>query len=303
VFLFAEGTLVKFDSAGEPLWKRNIVGEYGPLTLDFGFSSSPLLHAGKLYIPVLRRTRERRSEPTAVELESYLLCVDAASGQTLFKCARPTDAVEESTNAYTTPIAAIFNGRPQIILYGGDYLTGHEPDTGRELWRYLYARPRGRLDRLIPTPAADGERIYCAYPRGTGTFAVKPAPEPNQVWAHDEPGPDVSSPALYEGHLYLINEKQKTLTCLAAESGQVQWVGQLDKSAMYYASITAADEKLYMVNREGVVTVAAADPKAFGILSTGDIGERPADSTMAVAEGRVFLRTAENLYCFGNANE
>lgn len=299
-FLFAEGTLIKFSRNGEPLWRRNIIEDYGPLVLDFGFSSSPLLYDGKLYIPVLRRIKERRSEGPG-DLESYLLCVDNASGRTVFKYDRRTDAAEESTNAYTTPISATFAGQHQIVVYGGDYLTGHDPADGHELWRYRYAEPRGRMDRVIPTPIADDAGVYCAYPRGTKTFAVALEAEPKQAWVYDVPGPDVPSAALYKGYLYQIEEKQKTLTCLEAASGRLQWVGQLDKSDMYYASVTAADEKLYMVNRKGVVTVAAADPTAFRILNTSDVGEFPVDSTIVAADSRVFLRTAENLYCWSNS--
>ena len=300
VFMFGEGTLVKFSPAGEQLWKRNIVEAYGPLVLDFGFSSSPLLAEGKLYIPVLRRTRARRSEDTA-DLASYLLCVDNGTGQTVFKNNRPTDAIEESTNAYTTPVPVKFDGQLQILVYGGDYLTAHDPTDGHELWRYGYVSQRERMDRVIPTPVADGERIYCVYPRGMKTFAVEPGDEPKQAWVHDQRGPDVPCPALYKGHLYLIEEKQKTLTCLEAATGAVQWIGQLDKRDMYYASVTAADDKLYLVNRKGVITVAAADPAAFRILSTYDAGEYPVDSTIAAANAAIFLRTPEHLYCWGTS--
>jgi hypothetical protein len=54
-----------------------------------------------------------------------------------------------------------------------------------------------------------------------------------------------------------------------------------------------------MVNRKGAVTVAAADPREFRILSTSFFKESPVDSTLAIAGGKVYLRTAENLYCFG----
>jgi outer membrane protein assembly factor BamB len=301
-FLFADGTLIKFSPAGEPLWRRNITELYGPLTLDFGFSSSPLLHDGKLYISVLRRSKERRSESTA-QLESYLLCVDHADGETVFKYDRPTDALEESTNAYTTPIPATFEGKTQIVVYGGDYLTGHDPDDGHELWRYRYSDPRGNIDRLIPSPVADEERVYCTYPRGLKTFAVRPGDEPEQAWVYDEPGPDISSPTLYQGYLYQVNEKQKTLTCLEAVTGAVQWIGQLDRGDMYYASITAADGKLYLVNRRGTVTVADANPKEFKILSTLEVGEKPVDASIVVSGGRIYLRTAENLYCWGKRTD
>ena len=304
IFLFAEGTLVKLSPAGETLWNRNIVDEYGPLSVKFGYGASPLLYDGKLYIAVLRREKTYRSSTSTAAMDSYLLCVDPNNGKTLFKQNRNTDADNESTNAYTSPIPATFNGQPQIIVHGGDYLTAHDPIDGHPLWRYLYASPRGGMGRVIPTPVADENRVYCCYPQGFKTFAVKPAEKdqkPSQVWLYDQQGPDASCPVLYKEYLYQINEKKKTLTCLDAKNGRAQWTGQLNKGDVYYASTAAADDKLYLVNRKGEVTVVAADPMKFRILSRSDFGESPVDSSVIIANGKVYLRTAENLYCFGTA--
>lgn len=302
-FLFGEGTLVKLDTAGKEIWKRNLVTDYGPLTLDFGYSSSPLLLDGRLYIPVLRRLKSSRSDSSA-DLDSYLLCVNAADGKTIFRQTRPTDAREESTNAYTTPLPVTIAGKMYVVVYGGDCVTGHDPQTGKELWRLVYIVDKKRtIDRQIPTPVAADGILVCTWPRGDRTFALDldklAANEPPQVWMMDQPGSDITCAAVYQGNLYQIIEKNKTLTCLDPKSGQVHWTAQLDRADMYYASIAAGDGKLYMVNRKGVVTIAAADPAAFRILNTHNIGEQPVDSSFMIADGKVFLRTAENLYCYG----
>jgi len=62
--------------------------------------------------------------------------------------------------------------------------------------------------------------------------------------------------------------------------------------------VVAGDDKLYAVNRKGVVTVIAADTNEFRVLSTYAFGEQPVESTIAIADGKLYLRTAENLYCF-----
>jgi outer membrane protein assembly factor BamB len=299
VFLFGEGTLLRLDAQGKVRWKLNLVDEYGPLTHKFGFSSSPLLYDKKLYIPVLRQLPEGRSEP----LMSYLLCVDAENGRVLFRHDRPPDAVEEGPDAYTTPLTANVSGQTQIIVYGGDYLTAHAPDNGRELWRYGYGPEHNPIARLISSPAISGSTVVCVVPRGAKTFAVDIEKitdgRPTLLWTQTIKGPDVPSPVCYRECAYIIDEYQKTLTCLNLSDGALCWTGQLDKSDLYYASITAADGKLYLVNRKGAVTVVAADPKEFRILSVASFRESPVDSTLAVAGGKLYLRTAENLYCFG----
>ena len=300
VFLCGDGTLVKFDTAGEQLWKRSLADDYGPLSVKFGYSASPLLLEGRLYIPMLRYPTQKDISG----LDSYLLCVDGATGQTVFKQPRLTDAVAESTNAYTSAVPVTIDGKTQIVIYGGDYITGHDPADGAERWRAQYSTAKGSVDRLIPSPVAGAGRLFCCFPRGTKTFAIDldkaAAGADPLLWENQEAeSADVPCPVLYRGALYVVNDRKKTLTCLDPAAGAVHWTGQLDASDMYYATPTAADGKLYLVNRKGIVTVVAADRKQFRVLSTHDFGGRPADSTLAVANGRLYLRTAETLYCFG----
>lgn len=302
-FFYGDGTLVKLSPAGEELWRRNLVSDYGPMAIKFGYSATPLLHEGRVYVPMLRRQKAYRDRDYTGSLESYVLCMDGKSGKTLWKVDRPSDAVDESTNAYNTPIYAEIDGKEQVLIYGGDFLTGHDLESGRELWRYDYSVKKEDYQRLIPTPVTDGERIYCPYPRGTRTMAFDlkklAKGETPTLWVHDVTGPDVSSPVVYKGFLYQFDDsKKRTMTCLNPLSGQEQWTAQLEKGALYYASITAADDKLYFINDEGDGYVVAADPKELRVLSRFKIDEKPVHASIAVAGGRMYLRTPSKLYCF-----
>lgn len=298
IFLFGEGTLLRVDGQGQIGWRHNLADEYGPLTHKFGFSSSPLLLEDRLYIPILRQQGGGASD-----LPSYLLCIDAQSGGLVFRRERPTDAVEEGKDAYTTPLATRVNGQTQIIVYGADEVTSHAPEDGRVLWRYCYGTEHNAIARLISSPSITGNTLVCVTPRGARTIALDLSKlkdgQPTLLWTSQVKGPDVPSPVCYQNCVYMIEEYQKTLICLNLQDGTTRWTGQLDKGDLYYASITAADGKLYVVNRDGTVTVVAADPRAFGVLSTTSFPQSPADSTVAVAGGKLYLRTAQNLYCFG----
>lgn len=302
VFYCGDGTLVKFDSAGNQLWKRNLVDDYGPFTVGFGYSSSPLLLNSKLYIPVMRYPEDEKTQST--NLDSYLVCIDAATGKNIFYQVRNSDTDDESTNAYNTPVPATINGIQQVVLYCANFLTGHDLETGAELWRCRFRETPSpsKWGRVVSTPIVNGDMIYCAYPEGYKAMAYNlkevAAGKYQREWTFDARVSDSPSPTLVDGHLYFIEERKKELICLEAKTGTVKWTGQLDKSDQYYASVTAADGKLYMVNRKGVVTVAAADPTAFRVISTHEFGGRPADSTIIIAHGKLYLRTAETLYCF-----
>src|SRR3954466_3005049 len=175
IFFYGNGDLVAFDFAGRKLWFRNIEKDYGAFAFQWTFSSSPVLYSGKLYLQILQRDvpvhgRGRTDGPN----ESYLLAMDPANGKTLWKVPRPSDAVAESKEAFTTPIVYEYNGKKELIIAGGDCLTGHDLQSGKEIWRWATWNPNKIPHwRLVPSAVAgDGIILGCA-PKNDPVYAVK----------------------------------------------------------------------------------------------------------------------------------
>jgi outer membrane protein assembly factor BamB len=85
VFFFGTGDLVAFDFAGKKLWDRNL----GPFAFQWTFSSSPLLHDGRLIMQILQRDVAVRGRGKPTGNESYLLAIDPATGRDLWRSIRP----------------------------------------------------------------------------------------------------------------------------------------------------------------------------------------------------------------------
>src|SRR5258706_4473925 len=138
IFLFGTGDLVAFDMDGKQLWKRNLQKDHGAWSYQWLYGASPLLYKGKLYVPVLNRNvpagQWREPKPGETLNDSYLLAINPETGKDLWKVVRPNDARIESQEAYTTPIPWERPAGTQIILAGGDCITGHDPETGKEIW-------------------------------------------------------------------------------------------------------------------------------------------------------------------------
>jgi outer membrane protein assembly factor BamB len=83
-------------------------------------------------------------------------------------------------------------------------------------------------------------------------------------------------------------------SCYDAATGALHWKKRLAPGD-YYASLTAADGKIYATNQEGVTTVFEAS-KRFNILGQNDLGEA-SFSSPAIGRGSIFLRTDKALYC------
>jgi hypothetical protein len=74
------------------------------------------------------------------------------------------------------------------------------------------------------------------------------------------------------------------------------WEGKLEGRGALYASPTGADGKIYVMTTGGDVTVLA-EGEAFKRLAHISLGERDSSATVVPAQGRLFVRTGETLYC------
>lgn len=121
--------------------------------------------------------------------------------------------------------------------------------------------------------------------------------EKNTLWKYEKSLPNVPSPLLYEGVLYLCKEGG-ILTALDAKTGNVLKQGRITGApGAYFSSPIAADGKIYTVSEEG--KLAVIKPGAdWEVVKIVDFNES-VNATPAIADGRIYVRTHSALYCFG----
>ncbi len=305
-FMYGSGELVGMDYEGNILWSRNLEDEYGNISIKYGYSSSPLLFDERLYILIQRRHTAYRP-PESSGLDAFILAVDAGTGDNIWKQPRQTDALDESLDSYSSPIRFNHSGRSEILIIGSDYITSNNPATGRELWRYEYAKEKSTRGRNISSVVTGEGLIFGVPPRGSlGLLALKSGLEGNLsdddiTWKFDGPAPDVSTPLYYKGNIYVLGDRRGgVMTCLDAVTGRQKWQGELGGRAPWWASITAGDDKLYCISEAAEAVVLAADEGRFKVLSRIDMEDKPVQASIAIADGRLYIRTAGKLFCIGN---
>jgi outer membrane protein assembly factor BamB len=303
-FLYGEGTLVCFDYEGNELWSRGIEKDYGNLSLQFGYSSSPLVYDGTLFITLVRRQTPYRDPPASGRLDSFLLALHPKTGRELWKQVRKTNAFDEGQETYSTPVPFVREGKAELLVTGGDFITAHDTATGRELWRVEYWTEKVRDSRIIPSLATGEGLVFGTRHKHNGVFAVAPpvqeGGEARIVWEFDQAAPDCSTPLFYEGRLYAFDGlRRKTITCLDPKTGKTFWQGRVGGRAPWWSSPTAADGKLYAISEAGEVVVLQAGGDEFKVLFETQIAEPDIQSSIPISGGRLFVRTAQNLYCIG----
>jgi len=280
-----------FTMGGEVVWKRDIQADYGKFGLNHGYASTPLLHKDRLYVQVLHGMHT--DEP------AYVFAAAKDTGKTLWKVDRPTDAKSESPDNYATPQLATVDGKLQLIISGADYVTGHDPDTGKELWRIGGFNPTdNRANRTIASSVVIGDLVFTPSTRGRPFIGFKAGGSgditgKSELWTNNL-GSDVPTPTTDGKYLYVLGDSG-IVNCIEAATGAVAYQGQRIERGTYSASPLLADGKIYCISEEGTTTVLKAGPE-FEVLGVSRLDSLTLASPVAV-DNQLFIRTADHLYC------
>jgi len=284
------GKLTCFSMEGVEVWKRDIQEEYGRFGLNHGYASTPLLYGDRLYIEVLHGMKT--DDP------SYVFAVDKNSGKTAWKVERPTDAVGESPDNYATPQVVSVGKTVQLVISGADYVTGHDMDTGKELWRIGGLNPGNNpSNRTIASSLVIGSNVFTTSTRGRPFIAFlaggKGDISANELWTNNL-GSDVPTPTTDGKHIYVLKDNG-LMHCIEAITGKVIYESQRIELGTYSSSPLLADGKIYCINEEGTTTVVQAGP-SFRILEVNKLDSHTLASPVAV-DSQIFIRTGNYLYC------
>jgi len=116
-------------------------------------------------------------------------------------------------------------------------------------------------------------------------------------WKYQRSVPQLPSPLVYENILYMVNDNG-IVTTLNPETGAMLKQGRFTGAlGAYYASPVAADGHLFFVSERGAVVILPPGGDLTPLV-VNDLGE-DCYATPAFADGRIYIRTTQALYAFG----
>jgi outer membrane protein assembly factor BamB len=272
---FGKAGVFALDLNGEQLWQASV----GDGTNGWGSGTSPVLFGDKVLINA------------SVECGS-LVALDKATGKEVWKAGGVSAA-------WNTPQLVVRTDWEELIVSAQDKLMSFNPYDGKSLWT-----AEGVHRYVCPSVVAHGDVVY-AIGGGHTSLAVRMAgrgdvTQTHTVWRQMK-GSNVGSPVYHDGHLYWAGDSSGLVNCQNAQTGEFVYQERLDpRPGNIWSSAVLADGKIFYVSQHAGTFVVAAKPQ-FELLAHNTFADDDSrtNSSPAIHDSRILLRTDRRLYCLG----
>jgi outer membrane protein assembly factor BamB len=309
VYCFAgNGQCAAFDFTGKEIWRFDVQKRYGQFRIQFGMHSTPALFGDRLYFQLIHSGVPRTDKGK----EALVVAIDTATGKEVWKVVRASEGTAENEHSYASPFVWKNGKNAYLVVHGNDYATAHSLEDGKELWRVGDLNVRKRYDytlRFVASPVCTPDLIVIPSAKRGPTVGLKPDAEGKVMigskyiqWRFPKT-PDVSSPLVYDGLVYLSLQTGDLLV-LDAKTGE-QVYEKTVHSGRHRASPVYADSKVYMTARDGTIGVVQAG-REFKLLAKNQLlvldaktGKKVSEQTAAspaISGGRIYVRGYEYLW-------
>ncbi len=272
--IFVTGDVGCFDVDGRKLWEKSL----GLPDSAYGYAASLAIYQDMIFIQF--------DQAGFDDGLSELIALDGPSGKVLWRTKRPV------ANSWSSPVVVGIGDKFQLITCADPWVIAYDPANGAELWRVECL-----AGDIASTPIFGNGLVFVVEP-STKTVAIRPdgqgdVSETHIAWTNEDGGPDICSP-VSDGEV-ILNMVDGYLSCLKVSDGTMMW--EEDLRAYFFASPCLVGEKLYLLDDQGTMIIGEYKPK-YKELAKCKLGEE-CRASPAFADGRIYIRGVENLYCIG----
>jgi len=275
--LSGNGVLACVDAAsGKGNWSKNMK-EFGGGSGGWGYAESVLIYNDLAIV-----------KPGG---ENFIVALDKVSGETVWKSSGFKSGPE-----YSSCVPFDHGGVSVITTGARGGVVGVSAKTGELQWMNNWCAGN---TANCPDPQYGDGYVFWANGYGKGGICLKLTASDGKVvaeeaWTTKDMVCHHGGYIIHEGHIYGNNGRG--WACLELKTGKVMW----NERAVGKGSVLFADGMLYLFGESGgKAGLATCSPD--GMEVTGNVtvkGSGPSWAHPVVIGGRLYLRYADNLYCF-----
>ena len=280
---------------GKPRWARDFKNDFGGKMMSgWGFSESPLIDGEFLIC-------------TPGGEQALLVCLQKKTGKDVWRTPSEANMGTKGKDGagYSSVVISNAVGRKQYVQLIGRGVVGVDAKTGRLLWGY---NKIANDTANISTPIVKDNRVFVSTGYGTGAALVELSQGgptgvvSKEVWfleakdlQNHHGGMVLIGDHIYGGH----GNNNGFPICIEMKTGTIAWQKERGPGTGS-AAVMAADGKLYFRYENGLMALIGATPskyEEFGTFQIPDVSQ-PSWSHPTVANGKLFLREQDFLYCY-----
>ena len=280
-----------YDTDGNEKWRR----ELGTFRHQWGYGTSPVLHGETVIL---------HSGPGQ---EVFVAAFSLNDGKKIWQTDEPVENDGERNNAnkymgsWSTPVLVTADDKTLAVSSMSTRTNAYDIATGNIVWSCDGVRgPKGDLAYASPVIANDicvamggfQGPSYGFRMGGRGQITVD-----NKLWREEKNPQRIGSGVFVNGHIFMANAGPNILQCIDPATGELKW--QERASGAYWGSIVSADGRLYAMDQNGTTVVFEPNAEEFKELAVNRLNDA-GNSTPAVVDGAIYIRTFRHLYRIGN---
>lgn len=296
-----QGLFFCFDRDGKILWSRSLTEEYGRISGYGGRVTSPVIAGNLVIVGMLNASWGELARGG-----NRFLAMDKHTGAVVWW---GSTGLPPRDTYYSVPVIAEINGERLVISGGGDGgVHAFKANTGEKVWSYVFGE-----GAINCSPVVHGSRVYVGHGEENpdtnkqGRVICLDAAQvtngkPKLVWEKAGIKVKYCSPVLHEDRLYVCDEGAQ-MYCLDASKGTQLWRFKYGRNAK--GSPVWADGKIYIGEVNAKFHILKPGPKKCEELhvqyfpSPDGVSDVEINGSPAVANGRVYFMTRDELYCIG----
>jgi len=274
------GDLHAFDKrTGEPLWSVDLWEDLGGTFRPRGYSSSPVAYGETVIVPVGGRGQA-------------VVAFDQADGSVVW-------GGGDFDNAQASPIIIEVEGQPQLVAFLVDTVAGFDPTSGQLLWRHRHHTDYG-LNISMPVWGDDNVLfISSAYSGGSRALRLSLTGEATRVeelWYTNQLRVHFGNAIRIGDHIYSANGDfgPSFVTAVDMSDGSVSW---RDRS-FAKASFVLADDKLILLDEDGVLGLVDVTPAGMTVLSRAEVFDSLSWTAPTLAGTTLYIRNHDEIAAY-----